>query len=102
MTCTYRFVIDGTGIDFVAPGELQKAEGCYLVVAQVGYDQALALSQNSSWGTPITIFAQVGDRDVAFMPVLKVMAQDRRGQFVQVACLVHKPDLFEQAKARKQ
>lgn len=98
MTYAYRFVIDGTGIDFVAPGELQKAEGCYFVVAQVGYDQALALQQHAKAETPITLWVEVGGKGVAFMPVQKVMARDRRGQHVELACLVHMPSIFEQAR----
>jgi hypothetical protein len=92
MTYAYRFVIDGTGIDFVAPGELQNADGVWMVVAEVGYDQALALQQHAKAATPIMLFVQVADRDVAFMPVHKVKASAGRGSFVQVACIVRMPD----------
>jgi hypothetical protein len=98
MTYAYRFVIDGTGIDFVAPGELQKAEGCYMVVAEVSFDQALALQEHAKAETPITIWVEVGGQAVAFMPVRKVKAKPGRGQFVEVAAMVRVPDPFEQAR----
>lgn len=98
MTYAYRFVIDGTGIDFVAPGELQQAEGCYFVVAQVGYDQALALQQHASKETPITLWVEVDGKGVAFMPVQKVRWMEQRGSQIPIACLVHTPDIFEQAR----
>lgn len=98
MTYAYRFEIDGTGIDFVAPGELQQAEGCYFVVAQVGYDQALALQQHAKAETPITLWVEIDGKGVAFMPVQKVRAQAGRGSFVQITALVHVPDIFEQAR----
>lgn len=92
MTYAYRFVIDGTGIDFVAPGELQNADGVWMVVAEVRYDQALALQQHAKAATPILLFVQVGDRDVAFMPVHKVRASPGRGSFVKIAAIVRVPD----------
>lgn len=98
MTYAYRFVIDGTGIDFVAPGELQKFEGCLIVVAQVSFDQALALREHQTAGRAITLYVEVGGRDVAFMPVHKIKGRVERGNFVEVGCIVHLPSLFEQAR----
>lgn len=97
MTYAYRFVIDGTGIDFVAPGELQQAEGCYLVVADVAHDQALALQEHASADRPITLWVEVGGKGVAFMPVQKVRWLERTGQRVRLAALVHVEDVFARA-----
>ena len=95
MTYAYRFVIDGTGIDFVAPGELQQADGCYMVVAHVAYDQALALRDHAPKETPITLWDEVGGKGVAFMPVQKVRWLESAGrQRMSLAALVPVPDMF--------
>lgn len=92
MTYAYRFVIDGTGIDFVAPGELQNAAGVWMVVAEVSFDQSLALQQHAKAETPIMLWVEAAGQAVAFMPVHKVRASPGRGSFVKVAAIVRMPD----------
>lgn len=100
MSFIYRFTIDRTGVSFPAPGRLEKVEGAYVVVAEVQFDQAMALQEHADAKQPVTIWVDVGGNAVAFMPVTKIRAKERRGQTVELWALVHMPDAFDQAMGR--
>ncbi len=97
MTFIYRFHVPGAGVDFPAPGRLMKAEGCYVVIAEIGYDQAMLLQKHASFGQPITIWVDVDGAPVAFMQCEKIRARDHRGRFVEIMAAVYIPDIFAQA-----
>lgn len=97
MSFIYRFTIDNTGVSFPAPGRLEKSADCYVVVAEVPFDQAMLLTEHADVKHPVTIWVDVGGNAVGFMPVTKIRARERRGQIVELWAIVHVPDLFEQA-----
>lgn len=94
MSFVYRFQVEGTGVTFDAPGQLQKVEGGLVVVAQTSYELALLVQQHASADRRVTLWVIVGDQTVAFMRASKFRAKERRGQFVELWALVHLPDPF--------
>jgi hypothetical protein len=100
MTFIYRFQVDGTGVTFDAPGQLQKVDGALVVVAQTSYEHALLLSQHASAQTPAVIWAIVDGQAVAFMRASKVRAKERRGQFVELWAIVQTSSVFADARRK--
>lgn len=94
MTLVYRFVTRGSKAAIFAPGRLEKAEGCYFVVAQMSYADAVS-QQEMAKTKDITVWVEVDGQGVAFMPVQRIRAKERKGAFVEIWALVHVPDAFE-------
>lgn len=92
MTCIYRFDIDGTGVQFHAPGELQRHDGCVMLVAETTFENALALNDMASFAKPVTIWVEVHGVAVAMMRPSKIRAGTPNGRTVKVAALVYVPD----------
>lgn len=92
MSFIYRLTVDGTGVSVNAPGRMENANGCMVVVVDVPFDVALLIQDKASIAHPLTIWVEIDGVAVAIMRPSKVKADGRKGQVVELWCLVYVPD----------
>lgn len=92
MSFIYRLTVDGTGVSTLAPGRMEQANGCLIVVVDVPFDVALLIQDAASLAKPITLWVEVNGVAVGVMRPSKVKADGRKGKVVELACLVYVPD----------
>lgn len=87
MQATYR--IRGRDGEFVTVGQLQKAEGFFVLVAAASVDDVELVRRGATAKRPIKIYCEIGEEVVAVMTCRKIRAAaDETGSNVRIWAIV--------------